>query len=153
SDPGAHSQGAPASSARRLSLADVLASLERDRRAEPARTERWTGAIRTICNVLGQPASAVPAELPEIDRRLSQIPRRAHGRSTKTIANVRSHLKAAILHVDRGQGPPPRGTPLSPEWARLSDALVDRRLKHGLTRLMRIASWQGISPAEMNDAV
>ena len=132
-------------------LAEVVARLDHDRRLDPARLAKWSGAIRTLCRVLKRPPEAIPAVPSDIDRLLREIPRAAHGRSKKTIDNMRSLTKAALLYVMRAGGSPPPGTPFSSEWVRLSDALVDQRLKHGLSRLMRVASWQGVGPTEMND--
>ena len=88
-----------------------------------------------MCSVLGRPADALPSTMPEIDRLLREVPDPARGRSKKTIANTRSRLKAALLHVADAPKLPPHGTPLRPEWAALYDALTDLRLRNGLSRL------------------
>jgi len=133
-------------------LAEVVARLQRDRKLEPARRLKWLGALRTLSSVVGRPPEAIEASLLDVDRLLREVPRGANRRSPKTIANMRSNVKAALAHVGRAGGRPPRGTPLSAEWVSLADALVDPRLKNGLSRLMRIASWKGLTPAEITDA-
>ncbi len=134
------------------SLADVLARLEQDSDLDPVRRQAYRGAVRTMCSVLGRPAEALPITMPEIDHLLRDVPAPARGRSKKTIANARSRLKAALLHVTGAPKLPPRGTALRPEWATLYNAITDLRLRNGLSRLIRIASFRGVPPMAINDA-
>lgn len=137
----------------RRSLADVLVLIEADRQVDDRRRKEYSGAIRTICDVLGRPAEAVPSSLPEIRRLLQAVPRAVHGRSRKTIDNARSRLKAALGHYLGGANVPPRGHVLDPAWAGLYDALGDARLRNGLSRLIRFASFWRVPPEGMNDDV
>ncbi len=134
-------------------LADVLASIERDQRLSSGRRNEYCGAIRTVCDILGRPPAAVPSVLDEIDQLLKSVPRAAHGRSQKTIANTRSRLKFALLYFKGIHLMPPRGVPLTPQWALLYDRLPDRRLQLGLSRFIRIASYRGIAPSDVNGEV
>jgi integrase len=134
------------------SLADVMALLEQDSRLDPPRRRAYLGAARTMCSVLGRPAEALPGTMPELERLLRGVPVPIRGRSKKTISNTRSRLKAALLHVAGASELPPRGTPLTPEWAALFDAITDLRLRHGLSRLIRIAAFRGLTPNEVDDA-
>jgi len=134
-------------------LAEALARLECDRSlADPLR-KKYAGAIRTMCSILCSAPEALPADLHDLEQRLREVPPAAHGRSRKTIANMRSTLKAALLHCADAPKLPPRGMPLRPAWATLKDALTDLRLKNGLSRLMRLASHQGVDPEDMSDDV
>jgi integrase len=139
-------QGAPSS------LADVQAALDADQRLQAARRKSYSGAVRTVCAVLGRPAEALPATMIEIDRLLREVPAPVRGRSKKTIANTRSRLKAALLHLADAPALPPHGTPLSANWARLYGELTELRLRHGLSRIIRIASFRGIPPEGVDDA-
>lgn len=134
-------------------LADVLEWI--DAAATPGvRDHRdFRGAVRTACALLGVAPEAVPADVAEISRRLAAIPRAAHGRSDKTIANVRWRLGRAIMLSGGVEAPPARGLLLSPAWAALHDRLATPRLRHGLSRLIREASARGIEPAEVSDAL
>ena len=132
-------------------LSDVVAKLHVDRVLEPVKRDAFLGSIRTIAAVLAMPVDAVPASMAAIDDLLKSVPLDCRGRSRKTIANTRSRLKAALLHVANAPAMPPHGTPLSPEWAALYDRLTDTRLRNGLSRLVRIASFRGVRPAEVND--
>ncbi len=133
-------------------LADALDRLERDRGLPDSRRKKYAGAVRTMCSILCSAPEALPADLRDLELRLREIPSAAHGRSRKTIANMRSTLKAALLHCADAPKLPPRGMPLRPAWATLRDALTDLRLKNGLSRLMRLASHQGVDPEDMSDA-
>jgi len=134
------------------SLADVLLLLEQDAGLDPPLRGAYLGAVRTMCSLLGRPADALPSAMPEIDRLLRAVPVPVHGRSKKTIANVRSRLKAALLRVAGGPKLPPHRTPLRPEWATLYGTLPDLRLRNGLSRLIRIASYRGVPPGKVDDA-
>src|SRR5205085_2729399 len=134
------------------SLADVQARLEQDLQLDPVRQRAYIGAVRTMCSVLGRPAAALPSTMVEINRLLREVPLPVRGRSKKTIANTRSRLKAALLHVTGAPKLPPHGTPLRPEWATLYNAITDLRLRNGLSRLIRIASFRGVVPKDVDDA-
>jgi integrase len=95
----------------------------------------------------------MPAVLPEIERLLSAVPRIAHGRSVKTLANVRSRLKAALLYCADAPMLPPHGTPLTSAWAALHEPLGDLRLRNGLSRFVRIVSYRGLAPVDVDDAL
>ncbi len=134
-------------------LGDVLVHLERDPLLDAARRKTYAGAIRTLTDILHRPAESLPAAMPEIERLLATIPRSSHGRSAKTIANLRSTLKSALLFSTPGGRNPPRGTPLRPEWTDLKCRLTTQRLRNGLSRMIRLASFQGVVPEAMNDTV
>ena len=138
-------------SPRPSSLADVLVQVENDRRLDTKRAAAFAGAIRTTCSVLQRPPESVPVSLAEIDRLLQDVPASSHGRSSKTLANTRSRLKAALLHVCDAPKLPPRGSPLSPAWAALYERLTDLRLRNGLSRLVRIASHRAVEPEAVDD--
>ena len=148
-----NSQTAPISPGVALkSLADVLDCINRDARLDPGRKLAYSGAVRTISAVLAHPPETLPATMGEIDRLLRELPSPCRGRSKKTIANTRSRLKAALLHVYDAPKLPPHGTPLNSAWALLYDGVDDLRLRHGLSRLVRIASFRGVPPQAVDDA-
>jgi len=132
-------------------LADVLAQLDRDGGIDDAVRKKYTAAIRTTCSMLSRTPDVVPGDLSQVLQLLKEIPAAVHGRASKTIANMRSTLKAALVHGLDTPKMPPRGTPLEPGWAKLKDALPDRRLRHGLSRLIGLASYQGVNPEDMSD--
>lgn len=134
------------------SLADLAGRLHADQRLDARRRRDFLGAIKTICAVLGMPSAAVPAAMSEIDRLLNAVPAPVRGRSKKTIANLRSRLKAALIHSSDVRKLPPHGTALNAAWSALYQDISDLRLRNGLSRLIRIASFWGVPPNEVNDA-
>ena len=134
-------------------LAAILAQLDQDRRLPEPRRKQFRGAIQTVCKILNRPPDAVPSSLPEIARLLDEVPALAIKQSRKTLANIRSTLRAALLHCAGDTGVPPSGTPLQPEWAALKGRLSDLRLRNGLSQLIRFASYRGIAPEAMSDDV
>jgi integrase len=129
----------------------VLARLENDRRLDAKLAATFAGAIRTICAVLQRPPQTIPASMGDIDKLLRDVPASSHGRSRKTLANTRSRLKAALLHVSDTPKLPPPGTPLSPAWNALYQRLTDLRLRNGLSRLVRTASARDVEPKDIDD--
>jgi hypothetical protein len=132
-------------------LAEALERLTYDHRLAPIRTLAYTGAIRTMCSVLGRDPASVPSEMATIEAWLREVAIPIRGRSQKTIANTRSRLKAALLHLADGPRLPPHGTPLTPDWQELVDRLTDARMRNGLSRLIRIASYRGVPPSKISD--
>jgi len=104
-----------------------------------------------VCAILGRPPDEVPATLPDVEHLLREVPKAAHGRADKTVANARSRLKAAILHCSGVAARGPRGEPRSPRWRALQDRLGAPRLRNGLSRLIRVASAAGIEPDQVSD--
>ena len=152
--PGTASQLPPTGpSSERRSLADVQAMIEADRNTDVRRRKEYSGAIRTVCDVLERPAEAVPSSMPEIHRLLQTVPPAVHRRSRKTVDNAKSRIKAALGHYLGGGNVPPRGYALDPAWAVLHEVLGDPRLRNGLSRLIRFASYWGVAPENMNDEV
>lgn len=148
----AHSQTPFLATGSPSSLAELAATIAGDQRLSPEKRLAFGGAIRTLCAVLGRDAAALPASMVEIDRLLREVPGPSHGRSRKTIANMRSRLKAALLHANDAPALPPHGTPLNERWAALYGLLTDLRLRNGLSRLIRIASFRGVDPKDVDDA-
>ena len=132
-------------------LAELLERVENAADLSAQRRRDYRGAVRTVCAILGRDASAIPAGIPEIDRLLAAVPRAVHQRADKTVANLRSRLRSAILQCSGGSGPPQRGAPLAPRWSELRGRLGTPRLRHGLSRLMRVASASGVEPEQVDD--
>lgn len=132
-------------------LAEALARVEHDAGLDERRRRDFSGAIRTICAILGKAPHEVPASAAWIDAQLRTVPRAAHGRADKTVANARSRLKAALRWCSGGPAFARRGAPLSQSWRALRESLPTPRLRAGLSRLIRIASDAGVAPEQVDD--
>ena len=145
-----HSRKAP--SAPPTHLAGVLERLDDDPRVDEARRRDFRGAVRTLGAIVAREPSAIPADLPGIDRLIDAVPKAVHRRADKTIANLRSRLKRGILQAS-GVPEPTRGQALVPRWQVLRSRLPTQRLRNGLSRLIRIASASGIDPQQVSDGL
>ena len=134
------------------SLADALNRIQRAPKLTAKQKEEFAAAGRTICKLIGREAAAVPASLDGIQSLLDQVPEAVRTRSRKTLANIKSRLKAGLLHLSSARPVVPRGSPLTGDWADLYGRLPDRRLRHGLSRLMRVACHEGLRPDQITDA-
>lgn len=135
-----------------LTLANVLARLEHGMGLDEARVRQARGAVNTVCKILRRPPQAIPAAMPEIERLLNEVPRAARRQSDKTVANTKARLRALLVDADTARRLPPRGTRLTAEWGALEARLNEPRLKKGLSRLIRFASYRGLAPADVGDA-
>src|SRR5262245_8658892 len=138
-----------------VSLAGVLAALERDGKLTATRQRDLISAGKRVAVLLGNEPAAVPLDIAAISARLAAVNPVAVGLSSKSLANIRSNFLAAI----RAAGLMPvkvksTGKPvLSPAWVELFARLSGRRAHIGLSRLARFASARGLAPKDMNDGV
>ena len=61
-------------------------------------------------------------------------------------------VESSLSHLSDAPALPPHGTALSANWAELYGKLTELRLHHGLSRFIRIASFRGIAPEQVDDA-
>src|SRR4051812_3637264 len=92
------------------SLADALVVIQGAATLASKQKEDFAGAVRTICKLIGRESASIPPTLPGIDALLREVPHAVRTRSRKTLANVRSRLKAGLLQVATTRRLPPRGT-------------------------------------------
>ncbi len=150
------SQIALAPGIRVIDLGELSVLLAADRSITDAQRLAYQGAIRTLCKVLACRPEAIPADPRKIDQLLNDVaaanvPAAARPISRKTLANVRSRLKAALRVGQSASKMPPHGTILTPAWRALHVQLIDLRMRHGLSRLVRVASFRGIAPDQVDD--
>jgi hypothetical protein len=74
------------------------------------------------------------------------------GVNTKTLANQKSNVKAALRWFSWEQDVSPRGTPLTPAWTALRDNIDDYGQKARLSGFMRYCSGRGIEPEAVGEA-
>ena len=157
-DPSPRSQKSPAAGGRAIaltaenSLADAVESLRAAAGASPERQREFASAVRSLGKLVGREPQAIPASIESIQRLLDQVPEAVRTRSRKTVANIKSRIKSGLVSLRAGILSVPRGYPLTGEWAQLHGALPDRRLRNGLSRIMRLACYQCLRPDEMSDA-
>jgi integrase len=149
-------RNAPATrAAKPVTLAGVLAALERETNLTATRRRDLVSAVKRVAILLGDEPAAIPLEMPAISARLAAVNAVAVGLTVKTLGNVRSNFVAAVkasglmpVKVQSGGKPV-----LSPAWVDLFARLSGRRAHIGLGRLGRFASARGLAPQEINDEV
>jgi integrase len=138
--------------ARRKTLADVLAAVERNTALSPTRLRDLRSSVMRVGDLLGNVPARIALDLPTIAPRLAAISPVAAGMTPKRFANVRSDFLAAV----RASGLMPmrqwhKGR-FAPAWRQLFARLSRRRAHLGLSRFARYASARGIDPEAVNDA-
>ena len=115
-------------------------------------SSRIVAAVRTCRRLLNRPLDALPASpkllLPML---LELTPQRAN-RSPKTLANMRTLVKRALILTGAGRRVRHYGTPLSPAWQALYNQLPTKRLKYALSRLIHYANQASIRPDQVNQS-
>ena len=126
-----------------VTLAGVLAALERDGKLTATRRRDLVSAVKRVAILLGNEPAAIPLDMAAISARLAAVNPVAVGLTTKSFANIRSDFLAAV----KGSGLMPveaeGKSPLSPAWVDLFARLSGRRAHIGLSRLARYASARG----------
>jgi integrase len=138
-----------------LTLAELLAVLDRDRKLIGTRRRDAISAVKRVAALLGDEPAAIALDLAAISARLAAVNPVAVGLTAKTFANVRSNFLSSV----KASGLVPfrlksGGKPvLSPAWLDLFARLSGRRAHIGLSRLARFASARGLAPKDINDEV
>ena len=143
----------PLSSAGPVTLAGVLAALERDGTLTATRRRDLVSAVKRVAALLGDEPAAIPLNMGAISARLAAVNPVAIGISTKRLANIRSDFLAGAKASGMMPVKAERKSPLSPAWVDLFARLSGRRAHIGLSRLARFASARGLAPREINDEV
>jgi integrase len=138
-----------------LTLAGVLAALERQGNLSTTRQRDLVSGVKRVAILLEQEPAAVPLDLAAISARLAAVNPVAVGITNKRFTNIRSDFLAAIkasglLPIKHKAGGKPA---LIPGWIDLYARLSGRRAYIGLSRLAGHASARGIAPRDINDEV
>jgi integrase len=120
----------------------------------PLQTRRqWCSGLRGLARCFDQPLELIPARLSAIRNRMASLRYPPGDWTAKTLANIKSSGKAALLWFRREQGLPSDGPALTPSWASLHCRLGDRSTRYRLAPLMRFCSAVGIEPESVDEAV
>jgi integrase len=136
-----------------LTLADVLAGLERNRSISDIRRRDLRSAVNRVARLHGEDPARIRLDMPAIGRRLASIMPAATGLSQKTFANVRSAFLAAVKASAIKPVLTPARPPLSENWCKLKTDLSSKRMHIGLSRFASYCSGRGIHPSQVNEAV
>ena len=136
-----------------MTLASLLAGLERPGGASGTRLRDLKSAVKRVAALLGNEPAAIPLDLGAISAGLAAVNPVAAGLTPKRFANIRSDFLAAVKVS--GVSPVTRQakSPLSADWLDLFERLSGRRAHIGLSRFARYASRRGIAPKDVSDKV
>lgn len=120
----------------------------------PLPTRRqWCSALRGLARCLDRPTASVPARFGAVRNKMLALKYPPFGWTAKTLANIKSNAKAALLWFGHEEGLGSDGVPMTPAWARLHRLLADRSTRYRLAPLMRFCSAIGIEPGAVDDDV
>src|SRR3984893_6287693 len=138
--------GAPAEP---LTLAEVLAALDRPGGLSGTRLRDLKSSTKRVAILLGNEPAAIPLDMAAISARLAAVNPAALSLTAKRFANVRSDFLAAV----KASGVKPLKvelkSTLSPDWVDLFERLSGQRAHIGLSRLARYASAQGLGTQDV----
>ena len=135
------------------SFADAIAAIEQAAELPEQIRRHWACSLRQIAKWLDRPATVIPARWTSVRIAVSQLHHVRIGVTAKTVANHRSNVRAALRWFGKEHDVSVRGTPLSAEWAVLSDRTEDRGQRARLYGLMRYCSGRGIKPGSVDDTI
>ena len=142
-----------AASAQPVTLASLLAGLERPGGVSGTRLRDLKSAVKRVAALLGNEPAAIALDMGAISTGLAAINPVAAGLTAKSLANIRSDFLAAVKASGVSPVKLEAKSPLSPDWLELFECLSGRRAHIGLSRFARHASRRGIGPKEVTDEV
>jgi len=133
------------------SLADVVTALGCHSDVSAARRMQLEAGIRTFGRLLDRPIESIPALPHDLARLFASLSATTTGKSSKTLANVVSLVKAAVAAAGIGRRVRFNGKPLSPMWASLYGSLTQKQYRNGLSRFIHYANQRGVPPEGVGD--
>ena len=134
-------------------LADALSSLDGTTTIAVGQCKAWGAAIATLARLLDRSPSALPASLPALRPLMATLTPATTGRSAKTLANTKSLVKSALIHLGLHRRVRADGAPLAPEWELLYRQLPDKRFRNGLSRFIHYANRRQVEPSQVDQAL
>jgi len=131
-------------------LEDVRRIVANAQDLTPSRRRDLCSALSVLARAAGRPLSAIPAEKRRLAEYLKRLNHKDLGVSKKRLSNLRSDVWAAVSYAEAGKALPRRPR-LDPQWQALHDQLPTRRLRIGLSRMMRYHSVAGVAPESVSD--
>jgi integrase len=134
------------------SFADVIAAIEQAAELSVERRRHLVCSLHQVAKWLDRPAAMIPARWSSVQIAICQLHHARIGVRSKTLANHKANVRAALRWFGQEHDMPHRGTRLSAEWIRFGDGL-DKRIRDRLYSLMRYCSAQGLGPTLVDDNI
>jgi integrase len=132
-------------------FADAIAAVTATADLPVSTRQQWCSALRSLARCLSRPVESIPARFSAVRNGVLALRYPPFGWTTKTLANVKSNAKSALLWFAEEKGIPRDGVPMTPAWAKLHAGVTDRSTRYRLAPLMRFCSAAGILPTKVDD--
>jgi len=109
-------------------------------------------AVQSLCRLIGQPPSAVPANVAWLHVRLRRIHPAQVGISPKRLKNIRADVLKALELCGASRSRSDWLSPVSEAWASLLAQLPDQRDAWKLTQFAQYCSALSVAPAGVENA-
>ena len=114
---------------------------------------QWCSALRGLARCFNLPLESIPARYSAVRARMLALRSPPFEWTPKTLANIKSNAKAALLWFRREEGLGSDGVPMTSAWQKLHQGLTDRSTRYRLAALMRFCSAIGVEPASVDEHV
>jgi integrase len=117
------------------------------------RRQEMASAVRVMSRLLGQPATAIPADPQLLRARVTQITAAGAGLRPTRLRNVKSLFSSALTITGVNAVGRRSTTDLRADWRELLARISNRYDRAKLSRLARFCSLRALMPEQVNDAV
>jgi Phage integrase family len=114
---------------------------------------QWCSALRGLARCFNLPPESIPARYSAVRARMLALRSPPFDWTGKTLANIKSNAKTALLWFRREQGLGSDGMPMTPAWQKLHQRLTNRTTRYRLAPLMRFCSAVGVQPASVDEHI
>lgn len=135
------------------SFADAASVIEMAPDIAPRTRSHWVCSLRQIGKFLQKPLDAIPARWTSIRQPLGRLHADRIGSTYKTLANHKANVRRALNWFAGEHEVPLRGTPLTADWKRLHEQVIERRPRTVLYPFVRYCSAQGLVPQSVDERV
>ena len=145
-------EGTPTTMLLEPSFVDLISAIEQAKDLSEQTRRHWTCSLRQAAKWLNRPAGVIPARWRALRISMAQLHHARVGVTSKTLANHKSNVRAALHWFNKASNIPQRGVRLSTDWAEFREAVH----KYGWGRvssLVRYCSARGLGRSDVNDEV
>jgi Phage integrase family len=143
---------APTTTLLERSFQDLILAIEQAQDLSEQTRRHWACSLRQIAKWLDRPPAVIPARWQALWISMAQLHHARVGVTSKTLANHKSNVRAALHWFSKASDVPQGGVRLSPDWARFHVGL-NGSVWPRVSSLARYCSARGIDPSKVNDEV
>ena len=114
---------------------------------------QWCSALRGLARCFNLPIENISARYSAVRARILALRSPPFDWTPKTLANIKSNAKAALLWFRQEQGLGSDGVPMTSTWQKLHRALTNRSTRYRLAPMMRFCSGIGVEPASVDEHI